>query len=105
MQTSERKIQDHNVCLVKYKNEEKTFTPDEISSMVFTKVKETAEAYLGHDVNDAVETVSAHFDDTQRQAAKDASVISGLDKKQSASECNVLILDNRMVDHFVNEVV
>ena len=104
MQTSEKKIQDHDVCLVKYKNEEKTFTPDEISSMVFTKVKETAEAYLGHDVNDAVETVSAHFDDSQQQAAKDAGVVFGLDKKQSASGCNVLIFDNGMFDHFVNKV-
>jgi len=96
---------------VEYKNEEKTFTPEEISSMVLTKMKETAEAYLGHDVKDAVITVPAYFNDSQRQATKDAGVISGLnvlriineptaaaiayglDKKKGASECNVLIFD------------
>jgi len=96
---------------VEYKNEEKTFTPEEISSMVLTKMKETAEAYLGHDVKDAVVTVPAYFNDSQRQATKDAGVISGLnvlriineptaaaiayglDKKKGASECNVLIFD------------
>jgi len=96
---------------VEYKNEEKTFTPEEISSMVLTKMKETAEAYLGHDVKDAVITVPAYFNDSQRQATKDAGVISGLnvlriineptaaaiayglDKKKGANECNVLIFD------------
>ena len=63
---------------VEYKNETKTFTPEEISSMVLTKMKETAEAYLGHDVKDAVVTVPAYFNDSQRQATKDAAVISGL---------------------------
>merc|ERR1711937_311951 len=96
---------------VEYKNEDKTFTPEEISSMVLTKMKETAEAYLGHDVKDAVVTVPAYFNDAQRQATKDAGVISGLnvlriineptaaaiayglDKKKGAAECNVLIFD------------
>jgi len=96
---------------VEYKNETKTFTPEEVSSMVLTKMKETAEAYLGHDVKDAVVTVPAYFNDSQRQATKDAGVISGLnvlriineptaaaiayglDKKKGASECNVLIFD------------
>jgi len=96
---------------VEYKNETKTFTPEEISSMVLTKMKETAEAYLGHDVKDAVVTVPAYFNDSQRQATKDAGVISGLnvlriineptaaaiayglDKKKGANECNVLIFD------------
>jgi len=96
---------------VEYKNETKTFTPEEISSMVLTKMKETAEAYLGQDVKDAVVTVPAYFNDSQRQATKDAGVISGLnvlriineptaaaiayglDKKKGANECNVLIFD------------
>jgi len=96
---------------VEYKNETKNFTPEEISAMILTKMKETAEAYLGHDVKDAVVTVPAYFNDSQRQATKDAGVICGLnvlriineptaaaiayglDKKKGAAECNVLIFD------------
>merc|ERR1712055_1271836 len=63
---------------VEYKNEEKNFTPEEISAMVLTKMKETAESYLGQDVKDAVVTVPAYFNDSQRQATKDAGVIAGL---------------------------
>merc|ERR1711988_457211 len=96
---------------VEYKSEEKSFTPEEISAMVLVKMKETAESYLGHEVKDAVVTVPAYFNDSQRQATKDAGVIAGLniiriineptaaaiayglDKKKNEKESNVLIFD------------
>ncbi len=97
---------------VEYKCETKNFTPEEISSMVLCKMKETAEAFLGKTVVDAVVTVPAYFNDSQRQATKDAGVISGLNvlriineptaaaiaygldkKKGSTRESNVLIFD------------
>nr|WDK97434.1 heat shock protein 70 D [Halisarca dujardinii] len=64
---------------VEYKNETKTFFPEEISSIVLTKMKDVAEAYLGKTVLKAVVTVPAYFNDSQRQATKDAGTISGLD--------------------------
>lgn len=95
---------------VEYKGEQKTFTPEEISSMVLLKMRETAEAYLGNSVKDAVVTVPAYFNDSQRQATKDAGIISGLNvmriineptaaaiayglDKKGAGEKNVLIFD------------
>uniref|UniRef100_A0A8C9A2H7 Heat shock protein 70 n=1 Tax=Prolemur simus TaxID=1328070 RepID=A0A8C9A2H7_PROSS len=63
---------------VSYKGETKAFYPEEISSMVLTKMKEIAEAYLGYPVTNAVITVPAYFNDSQRQATKDAGVIAGL---------------------------
>ena len=66
------------VIEVEYKGEQKQFHPEEISSMILTKMKETAEAYIGEEVKDAVITVPAYFNDSQRQATKDAGLISGL---------------------------
>lgn len=95
---------------VDVKGETKVFAPEEISSMVLAKMKEIAEAFLGETVTDAVITVPAYFNDSQRQATKDAGAIAGLnvlriineptaaaiayglDKKQS-EEKNVLIFD------------
>jgi len=61
-----------------YKNELKTFQPEEISSMILTKMKEVAESYIGETVTGAVITVPAYFNDAQRQATKDAGMIAGL---------------------------
>jgi len=96
---------------VEYKSEQKQFLPEEISSMVLTKMKETAEAYLGEKVTSAVITVPAYFNDQQRNCTKDAGIIAGLnvlriineptaaalsyglEKIKSSGEQNVLIFD------------
>ncbi|KAJ0724389.1 putative Heat shock protein 70 family [Helianthus annuus] len=103
---------DKPMIRVNYKGEEKEFAPEEISSMVLVKMRETAEAFLGQSIKNAVVTVPAYFNDSQRQATKDAGAISGLnvmriineptaaaiayglDKKMSRKgEQNVLIFD------------
>ena len=95
---------------VEYKGMTKTFYPEEILSMVLTKMKEIAEAYLGKTINDAVITVPAYFNYCQRQATKDAGTIAGIDilrvisgptaaaiayglDKKVGTERNVLIFD------------
>jgi len=98
------------IIKVDHKGEEKSFKAEEISSMVLSKMKDIAEAYLGKEVKNAVITVPAYFNDSQRQATKDAGAISGLnvlriineptaaaiayglDKKEDG-EKNVLIFD------------
>ena len=98
------------VIQVSYLGEEKKFSAEEISSMVLVKMKQTAEAYLGEEVKNAVVTVPAYFNDQQRQATKDAGAISGLNVmriineptaaaisyglgKKTTDELNVLIFD------------
>lgn len=69
---------DKPMITVQYKGETKSFRPEEISSMVLIKMREIAQAYLGNDVKNAVITVPAYFNDSQRQATKDAGAIAGL---------------------------
>jgi heat shock protein 1/8 len=96
---------------VKYKNEDKTFHPEEISAMVIQRLKETTESYLGHPLKKVVITVPAYFNDSQRQATKDAGAIAGLevlriineptaaaiayglDKTGDKTEKNILVFD------------
>jgi len=101
---------DKPMIQVTSQGEIKKFHPEEISSMVLTKMKETAESYLGTTVSDAVVTVPAYFNDSQRQATKDAGSIAGLNvlriineptaaaiayglDKNSSKETNILIFD------------
>ncbi|TCD62823.1 ATPase with role in protein import into the ER [Steccherinum ochraceum] len=72
------KRNDKPAIQVKHKGEIRDFSPEEISAMVLSKMKETAEAYLGKPVTHAVVTVPAYFNDAQRQATKDAGTIAGL---------------------------
>jgi len=105
-------VADKPMIHVQYKGEEKEFSSEEISSMILVKMKEIADSYLGKDIKNAVVTVPAYFNDSQRQATKDAAVIAGLNcmriineptaaaiaygldkKNDSSGEKNVLIFD------------
>merc|ERR1719412_1977198 len=77
---------DKPMIAVNSAGEEKKFHPEEVSSMIFLKMKETAEAYLGGKINDAVVTVPAYFNDSQRQATKDAGTMSGMNVLRIISE-------------------
>ncbi|KAD3338030.1 hypothetical protein E3N88_33551 [Mikania micrantha] len=72
--------------VVTYKGEEKQFTAEEISAMILAKMKDVAEAFLGKLVEDAVITVPAYFNDSQRQATKDAGYVAGLNVLQIINE-------------------
>ncbi len=96
---------------VKYKKEDKQFHPEEISAMVIQRLKETTESFLGHPLKKVVITVPAYFNDSQRQATKDAGTIAGLevlriineptaaaiayglDKTDDKQERNILVFD------------
>ncbi len=69
----------HADAIIRIPSENRTYTPQEISAMVLQKLKSDAEAYLGEDVKQAVITVPAYFNDSQRQATKDAGQIAGLE--------------------------
>ena len=89
--TSEEKTIPYKVVggpddYVKVDVDNKTYTPSEISAMTLRKLKEAAEAYLGHKVNKAVITVPAYFNDAQRQATKDAGQIAGLEVMRIVNE-------------------
>jgi L1 cell adhesion molecule like protein len=101
---------DRPQIVVNYKDEEKKFYAEEISAMVLSQMKEIAEEYLGESVKDAVITVPAYFNDSARQATKDAAIIAGLNPirivneptaaavaygldKKSNDEKNILIFD------------
>ena len=77
---------DKPLIQVQFKGETKNFQAEEISSMVLTKMKDIAEAYLGKTIKSAVVTVPAYFNDSQRQATKDAGTIAGLDVKRIINE-------------------
>ncbi|CAH9074940.1 unnamed protein product [Cuscuta europaea] len=77
---------DKPMIVVTHKGEEKQYSPEEISSLVLRKMKEIAEGYLGTPIRNAVVTAPAYFNESQRQATKDAAVISGLNVMGIISE-------------------
>ncbi|KAL1417793.1 hypothetical protein MTO96_026564 [Rhipicephalus appendiculatus] len=126
-------IDDNNTpeTMVTYKGEEKVFNSEDISAMVLTKMREAAEAYLSQKITVACITVPAYFNDSQRQATKDASTIVGLQVPKMLNEPTAAALayariwnsqtfdvlatagdtlpegddfDGRLVDYFIDEI-
>jgi molecular chaperone DnaK len=103
---SEEKLVPYKVVgaaseLVKVDIDGKTFTPPEVSAMVLRKLKESAEAYLGHTVRKAVITVPAYFNDAQRQATIDAAAIAGFDTEYEIRGKDGKVVKQRM--RIINE--
>merc|ERR1712054_749633 len=92
-----------------YKGEQKKFHPEQVSAMVLEKMKQVAEAYIGKDVNDAVVTVPAYFNDSQRQATKDAGAIAHLNVLRIVNEPTAAAiaygLDKKGKEDFDNKLV
>ncbi|KAL1481812.1 hypothetical protein MTO96_034205 [Rhipicephalus appendiculatus] len=126
-------INDKNAPKIKvtYKGEDKVFSPEEISAMILTKMREVAEAYLGQKITLACVTVPAYFNDSQREATKDACTIAGLQVPKILNEPTAAALaygldknsqtfdvlatagdthlggedfDSRLVDYFIGEI-
>jgi heat shock 70kDa protein 1/2/6/8 len=111
--------QDKPAIEVVFRGETKQYSPEEIGAMILGKMKEIAEAYIGEKVTDAVITVPAYFNDSQRQATKDAGTIAGLNvlriineptaaaiayglDKKSSKEQNIIIVDTGGGTHDVS---
>jgi L1 cell adhesion molecule like protein len=77
---------DKPIIVVTHKGQKKQFSPQEISSMVLSKLKDVAETYLGHETKNAVITVPAYFNNSQRQATKDAGKIAGFNVMRIINE-------------------
>lgn len=94
---------DRPQVVVQYQKQEKKFFAEEISAMVLQKLKQTACDYLGHDVKDAIVTVPAYFNDSQRQATKDAGSISGLNVIRIINEPTAAAIAYGLDKKFSNE--
>ncbi len=86
IQTVPYKVKSNDNGDAVFEAQGKTYTPEEISAQILIKMKETAEAYLGEEITEAVVTVPAYFNDSQRQSTKDAGRIAGLDVKRIIPE-------------------